>query len=411
MSSLNEKFKFLGVRNHLNEVSIPAKFPNISLNNVMEGQYHQNEFGVYFRVDKFYPFHYYQGVIDLNPSPCFHLISDWLRDGRWLDIHQNEVIFIDIETSGITHSAGTFAFLIGLGVFEGDQFHVIQIFMDDPSQEKAFLFVVSLLSESHQGIISFNGKSFDIPLLCSRHTFNGVPTFLGRKPHLDLLPLARKFWKDCLPSKSLKSLETHILRFNRSIEDVPSWYIPELYREYLITKDARLLKSIFYHNEMDVLSMSALFCYLSRIMIDPINYQPKCILDITSLADFYECLKDFDTAAQIFSCNLSYVSNEKQVNNILKWSFLEKKRRNYAKAVELWNLAAQLGNVHAMIELAKYYEHYVKEYKEAMRWVEFAFESIDKSGYPSFARKDFILSLHHRYDRLKEKLSKTLRKF
>ena len=126
------------------------------------------------------------------------------------------------------------------------------------------------LHASH-ALVTFNGKCFDAPLLDARYTTNGRTSPLPSLAHLDLLPLARRLWRDRLPSRALGSLEQYILGVTRSQEDVPGWMIPQFYFSYLRSGDARPLKSVFYHNAIDVLSMAALLSHMGTMLDDPLG--------------------------------------------------------------------------------------------------------------------------------------------
>ena len=407
MTSLSDQLKALGVRLGVKELSTPAKPSPVPLEKTIEGTYCENPFGRIYCVDKTFSSHYRHGVMELIPFPISQTIVCWMNDSRWLDIHPSKVIFIDVETSGLYHSSGTFAFLIGIGHFIQEGFHLTQIFMDDPSQEQALLIQLSSLLEDYHGLLSFNGKSFDIPLLCSRYALIGEKTNISELPHFDLLPLVRRLWRNSLQSKSLNSLEINVLKFIRTAEDIPGWYVPELYREFLIHKDAQPLKGIFYHNAMDVLSMAALYSCISGILHAPKNNIIQHNVDLASLAKLYEDLKDFENASRLYARSISDIPDEQQKEILLRWSFLEKRKRNYSQAVELWKWAAQYGDVYAMIELAKFYEHSQKDYEEAIRWVENAMDVTNNYKYQMINQQELKHALAHRYSRLKNKLHKS----
>lgn len=406
MASLSDQLKALGVRLGAKELSEPTKPPSVPLEKIIEGTYCENPFGHIYCVDKIFSSNYRQGVIELIPFPFSQTLTRWINDSRWLDIHPSKVIFIDIETSGLHHSSGTFAFLIGIGRFVQTGFHLTQIFMDDPSQEQALLIHLSSLTEDYHGLVSFNGKSFDIPLLSSRYALIGEKTNLGEMPHFDLLPLARRLWRNSLSSKSLHSLEINVLKFIRTSEDVPGWYVPELYREFLILKDARPLKGVFYHNAMDILSMAAVYSCISGILYAPKSNTIQHRVDLASLAKLYEDLMDFETAIRLYASNISDVPDEQRKEILLRWSLLEKRRRNYSQAVALWKWAAQSDDISAMVELAKFYEHTQKDYEEAIRWVEIAMDAINNCKSYVINQQELKLALAHRCSRLRHKLSK-----
>ena len=146
--------------------------------------------------------------IDIN-SPL-DIVAEYVGDQRISQIKIDEFIFFDTETSGLSGGTGTFAFLIGAGRFEEDCFHLIQYFLRDPIEEAAQLHALSEFVGSKQGIVTFNGKTFDVPLLNSRYTINSDLSPFKTLAHIDLLPLARSLWRDRLPSRKLTELRaTH----------------------------------------------------------------------------------------------------------------------------------------------------------------------------------------------------------
>jgi hypothetical protein len=175
------------------------------------------------------------------------------------------MLFIDTETSGLSGGAGTFAFLIGIGRFKEDGFLLEQLIIRDPSEEMAMLLHLADMIKPDTIFVSFNGKSFDIPLVQNRLVLNKLPVFLRDLAHVDILHISRKLWRKTLPSCTLKDLEVAILGFPRSSEDVPGWMIPDIYFEYLRTNDPAWLSDVIYHNAQDIVSLAALMIHISRL--------------------------------------------------------------------------------------------------------------------------------------------------
>jgi uncharacterized protein len=150
-------------------------------------------------------------------------------------------------------------------------FRLIQLFMRDPGQEQALLASLARILAPFKVIVTFNGRGFDVPLMKARHVMNGIPHPFDNLEHIDLLPVARKLWRNRLPSRALKSLEVDILQLPRTAEEVPGYLIPEMYFDYLRSGDARPLSGIFYHNGMDILSLAALFNFVNDLLVDPLS--------------------------------------------------------------------------------------------------------------------------------------------
>src|SRR5690606_29266065 len=131
----------------------------------------------------------------------------------------------DTETTGLMGGTGTYAFLVGIGFRSDEGFRLVQFFMRDPSLERALLAALQQWLNTFDVVVTFNGKTFDLPLLNNRYTMNGLPSPLSRFEHVDVLHLARKLWRDRLPSRALGDLEKEIVRFFRTGEDIPGWVI------------------------------------------------------------------------------------------------------------------------------------------------------------------------------------------
>jgi hypothetical protein len=164
-------------------------------------------------------------------------------------------LFFDLETTGLSGGAGTYVFLIGTGAFDGDAFVTRQFLMTRHTDERQMLQTVAAHCSSAGTLVSFNGKSFDAPVLETRYSFHRMPWFADRLPHIDVLHPARQFWKrdDC----SLAALEHHVLGHRRT-GDVHGYEVPARYFQFLRTGDLRPLTTVLEHNRLDLLSLAGL---------------------------------------------------------------------------------------------------------------------------------------------------------
>ena len=169
-----------------------------------------------------------------------------------------QVAFIDTETSGLAGGAGTIVFLTGVGTFEDDQYVVRQYFARNPAEERVYLEHVAEQMQQAQGWVSFNGKSFDMPLLRSRFIMSGMPP-PPDQPHLDLLHPARRLWRQRLGACNFGNLEIQILEHQRTGQDVPSWMIPEMWFRFAKGGgNVNDMAAVLYHNQEDIVSMAPL---------------------------------------------------------------------------------------------------------------------------------------------------------
>lgn len=185
-----------------------------------------------------------------NPRNRAGLLRPWGAEGY--------PVFLDLETTGLSGGAGVRAFLAGLGICGPGSFKVIQLFLSDPAWEDNWLTALERELPERFGFVTYNGAVFDMPLLRTRYTLSRRTPSWNGAPHLDLLLLARHFYRKRLLSCSLSSIEANVLGVLRSGEDIPGREIPAVYAEFLRTRDASGLNGVFYHNRLDIVSLAAL---------------------------------------------------------------------------------------------------------------------------------------------------------
>jgi hypothetical protein len=338
------------------------------------------------------------------------LVASWAGDERIAGMAPEQFAFIDTETTGLAGGSGTYAFMVGAGRFEADGFRLAQFFLRDPADEPALLAGLEAFLAPCEVLVSFNGKSYDLPLLQARYITNGTPFPWVDTAHLDLLHLARRLWRQRLPSRTLGYLEEHILGLKRTGEDTPGWMIPELYFDYLRSGDARPLKGVFYHNAMDILSLAVLAEHTAHLLADPLDGRVEHALDLVAIGKLNQDLGKLDQAAAILERGLEQeLPQEVHQQAVKMLSFIQKRRGEMPLALSLWWQAAADREIYAHEELAKYYEHTEKEYKEALRWTEAAL-AILRLPAASFTEKlQWEGDLKHRQARLQEKLARNAR--
>jgi uncharacterized protein YprB with RNaseH-like and TPR domain len=405
MASLSDKLKSLGVKVGARDLPPPRLRNLYPIEQVVPGRFQGTPHGEAFLVERRYPLDLRHGCAPLRITASLGVIAEWAREPRLAGIEPNVFAFLDTETTGLAGGTGTYAFLVGVGRYDGEAFHLAQFFMRDPVEEPALLAALTEFLHPCQALVTFNGKAFDAPLLDARYIANGEQPPLASVAHLDLLPLARRLWRDRLPSRALGYLEEHILGVNRTHEDVPGWVIPGLYFDFLRSGDARPLKSVFYHNAMDVLSLAALLSHVAGLLDDPVNGTIVHGLDLVAMGKLFEDLQRLETAAQLYERGLAHdLPEDMYWKTVRRLSFAQKRRGNLTAAVALWREAARSGRIYAHIELAKFYEHKRRDYSEAARWTHAALALVNAPDFPRHARGRWVADLEHRLARLHRKL-------
>ena len=184
-------------------------------------------------------------------------------------------LFLDTETTGLSGGTGTVAFLVGLAWRDGDGLTFVQYFLCDFNQESALLWAVGECVREAGVLVSYNGRSFDWPLLQTRLVMRRADPAWPSPPHLDLLTLARRIFKPRLPDCALQTIEQAVLDLHRA-DDLPGTLIPGRYFAWLRNGDPRVLDPVFVHNRQDVLSMAVLLARFEAVLrngddLDPLD--------------------------------------------------------------------------------------------------------------------------------------------
>ncbi|MGA7193979.1 MAG: ribonuclease H-like domain-containing protein [Anaerolineales bacterium] len=405
--SLSDRLKSLGVKVGTREIPVPKLEEYFPIEAILSGAFTSTSLGETFIHEERFSADYHHGRAPIKLQASLNIMSAWAADARLRDLPIESFAFLDTETSGLSGGTGTYAFLVGVGKFINDEFILQQFFLRDPSEESALLEGLGDFLDSAKALVTFNGKAFDAPLLVTRYTLHNIPVPFKDFAHLDLLPLARRLWRDRLESRALKYLEENILLAPRTVEEVPGYEIPYIYFDYLRDGDARPLKGVFYHNAMDVVAMAALLSHTAKMLEDPFHEDIEHGLDVIALAKLYEDIGQWDTAARLFERGLEKgISEENFSETVRRLSVLQKRRGDFDEAIRLWEEAAEKGHIYAFIELAKYYEHKQRDPKSALKWTKSAQKQIEKSDLPVYIKKHWADELNHRLQRLEAKLGK-----
>ncbi len=413
MTNLSDKLKALGVNVGAQDIPAKESRQNNNLEKVIPGNRVHNHFGEVFSVDSTFPHTYQHGNNQILFKAPLEGMSFWVGNDRLSNLNPHSFAFLDIETTGLSGGTGTYAFLIGVGRFEAEIFHLAQYFMIDPAEEAAQLASLEEFLAPCEAIVTYNGKSFDIPLLTTRYIQHGWRTPFEDQVHVDLLHLSRRIWKVRLPSRTLGNLEVQILGSQRTEEDVPGWIIPQLYFDYLRSGDANPLKGVFYHNAMDILSLTALFNRTSQILANPLLELQQHGADLLSLARLFEDLGDHETAISLYIHGLEHIDTKNElipkdilIRSILRLAQIYKRQGDDETASKLWEEAAHFKDIEAYEELAKLHEHRLKNIDQAIKWTDEAIYTLSDPKFNSYEVKYWLPRIKHRSARLQQKLKR-----
>jgi len=315
-------------------------------------------------------------------------------------------LFLDTETTGLAGGTGTYAFLIGLGWWDAGGLQVEQFFMRDFTEEYSILHELSTRVVERPVLVTFNGKSFDWPLLENRFTMTRSIAAPKLAAHLDLLHPARALWKLRLGSVRLTELERHVLDAPRlgwhRENDVASALIPQFYFDYLRGGSAEPLAGVVRHNQMDLRGLAALFGKINTLLSEPADSANEIeSLDLFGLSRFLQRRGDSDRAhsacAQALTIGLPAEFRPKARRDL---ALMAKRRGEHERAAEIWlDMVADLHEgIHACEQLAIYYERHAKDLAKAAQFAKLAVATLRRQRANS---RDLLFTA--RFARLEKK--------
>jgi len=315
----------------------------------------------------------------------------------------DRTLFLDTETTGLAGGSGTAAFLIGIGYFYENKYVVEQFFMRDFNEEASMLKLLAEKAANFDTIVTFNGRSFDLPLLETRMILNRIDPVLSRFRDVDLLHSARRIWGLRLSDCRLGTLEREVLGFQRAEDDIPGSLIPGIYFDYLKFGNADRLDKVFYHNEKDVVSMVGLLHSEHRHLTNPTNEKEMKPLDLYQMGKFFERSRDWTMALACMEKAAPELEDGYRIDSLIRLSMIHKKNGRWTEAVGIWkDLVSEVNHfsLQPFVELAKYFEHKEKEFEVALNYSTNALAQISRR------RDRDIFALEYRIKRLKKKLGR-----
>jgi hypothetical protein len=344
-------------------------------------------------------------------ASLFKHTRDALEDpSKWL--------FLDTETTGLAGGTGTYAFLIGLAWWDAGALQVEQLFMRDFAEEYSLLHELAARVAERPVLVTFNGKTFDWPLLDSRFKMTRKISTPRLTAHIDLLHPARALWKLRLGSVRLVELERHVLDAPRlgwhREDDIASAMIPQYYFEYLRGGPSDPLVGVLRHNQMDLRGLAALFGKINTILASQhADREGIDSLDLFGLSRFFERRGDSDRAhvacSQALDLGLPPEFRSRACRDL---AILAKRRGDHAAAAALWSelTGDQQDGVLACEQLAIHYERRAKDIARACGYARLGLATLHRVNahtrdpYAATRGTRFAERLLKRIDRLEGKL-------
>jgi uncharacterized protein len=316
-------------------------------------------------------------------------------------------LFLDTETTGLAGGSGTYAFLVGVAWWEGGGLEIEQLFMREYSEERSLLFALRERIAEHPVVVTFNGKSFDWPLLETRYRMSRKMSVPTPRAHLDFLHPARSLWRLRLGSVRLSALERHVLGWDRGA-DLLSGVIPQLYFDYLRGGPPERLVPVLNHNQMDLRGLAALSSRILSLLSDAENLGEDG-LELFGVSRICEKRGEDIRARKLYEKSItSILPTETDRAARRSLARLAKRQGDFELACELWKHV--LGNsrlgYEAYEQLAIYYEHKARDPLQAREVVRQAIHELRRANQAGDIAPGAYREIKARFDRRMERLER-----
>lgn len=324
---------------------------------ILRGDWHETEHGPVFVRDEWYAYEHEHGALPLSAPlrACPEAVGHLAGAGGAVD--PSRLAYFDIETTGLSSGTGTYVIIAGLGSFEPDGFRMRQYFLADIGAERAMLAMLAGDLGRFEGVVTYNGRAFDLPFVQTRMTLARLPFPSVAMPHIDLLHAVRRLYRHRMPGCRLAEAERHVLRIER-LDDVPGALIPSLYFDYVRAGRAAPLRGVFRHNAEDVLSLAGILAAAARLLAGE-GLDPD---DALSAARWWDLARRPDRAMPLYAAALPWLEgSDDWAWAASRQALLLKRARARNQAAPLWRALWRAGDVAAGLELAKHHEHHARD--------------------------------------------------
>lgn len=306
---------------------------------------------------------------------------------RHPSVQLGSLMFLDIETTGLAGGAGTQAFLIGCAVVQDEELFVRQFLLPGFEHERALLAELREWAQQHGALVTFNGRTFDVPLIETRYLFHRLECSLAESPHIDMLHSSRRLWKE-RPSVAgppldddsckLSVLERHLGGVHR-VGDVPGFEIPSRFFRYIREGDAFPLEAVMEHNRIDLISLALVTAHAIRL----IEHGPaaaQSARECLGLGRLYEraAMGDHAEASYIHAAAVAArVGREPDVRGeaLRRLALCRRRAGRLIEAAQAWNEIVSLPGCPSTLRrearqaLAIHHEHRSRDLKTARMFV------------------------------------------
>ncbi len=369
----------------------PAREPGarqrVAVQEVVQGRLEQTPYGEIFVATAEYPMAMRRGRVGPRLQdtvrPLGRPLALLAREESLAGTSLADLVYFDTETTGLATTSGTYVFLAGLGYVDESIFVVEQLFMRDYSEEPALLWLLGERLARFRGIVTYNGRAFDLPLVQARYVTNRIFDPPVPEYHLDMLHPARRLWRARGAGCRLSELEREVLGFERE-GDVPGHLIPGIYFDAVQRGIVAPLKAVFYHNAQDILSLAALTIAGAHLLDSAEPSSDALGEDIYSVARFLEESGEPE-AVEIYRRAFQWGFRDSFLEKEARCRLgrLHRRRGEQDEALRVLASVAESGGpfrAFALIELAKYLEHQQKDYDRAYGVAQQALRTVQSMG-------------------------------
>lgn len=290
-------------------------------------------------------------------------------------------IFLDLETTGLSNSPATLVVIVGLAFFKGGSCLVRQYVLVEPSAEKRLLTAVAADLRQGVSLVTFNGKSFDLPMLLNRFHLHRLPDPCPPL-HLDLLHPARRIWSRRLRQSSLAALEARVLGSARE-SDVLGSEIPVRYFDFVRDRRWETFEPVVDHNRQDLVSLARLALRVEMLLRSESNAPQPSPPDLLGLGALHEATGRPDSAKRCYEGALASVASADRVEALHRLATLSHRADDIPRAAELYDAVSRYHcrqAVLASVELAKIHEHRTGDLVLALQYAQRAGELMRATG-------------------------------